>query len=229
MHQSHLFQAFIWILNDSIGFNDIEWRVVWSLSTWVAAGASWVTLTWQLSKTLIEITEIKVMAHRRSRNKVFMLGNSTVDFEFLGSGNSAVAFSIATNEVWRDRNTGQMQEKTEFHRCIAFGKTAEYLVNYGRKGSLIDLEGKLQHRKWQDQGGNDRITTEIVVSEAQIIDGWKNEDNQSTNNQQQNTGHTPAPQAQGQGYSQPVPAQSYPAMDMPTPEYADDVPEFHQQ
>ncbi len=166
------------------------------------------------------------MAHRRSKNKVNIMGNSTADFEFLPGTNNAVSFTLVSNEVWRDKQSGQMQEKAEFHRCVAFGKTAEYLVNHGRKGSLVDVEGKLQTRKWQDQAGQDRYTTEIVCNgDVQIIDGWKSDNSQNTSqgHQQQPAGSVP----NNQGYSQPVPqSASNPAMDIPDGYYEDQVPGF---
>ncbi|GAA5442604.1 single-stranded DNA-binding protein [Microbulbifer sp. NBRC 101763] len=115
------------------------------------------------------------MAHRRSRNKVFLMGRVTVDFESIVSRNTAIAFNVATTEIWTDRQSGSTQEKTETHRCIAYGNRAEYLIKYGCKGSLIDLEGKLQHRMRTDQHGKDHITAEIVIRDVQIIDDWKSE------------------------------------------------------
>ena len=167
------------------------------------------------------------MAHRRSRNKVFIMGNAAADFEFLPGSNSAVAFSLATTEVWRDKQTQQQQEKTEWHRCVAFNRTAEYLVNFGRKGSLVDIEGQLQTRKWEDQQGQERYTTEIKVTSAQIIDGWKNEQSQQAGNS------VPAQNAQSyhapQDDYQPVPQASYPSMDLPPADLSDDIPGFEGQ
>ncbi|WP_444946816.1 single-stranded DNA-binding protein [Microbulbifer sp. VTAC004] len=113
------------------------------------------------------------MAHRRSKNRVFLMGRVTIDFESIASRKTAIAFNVTTSETWSDRQSGKAQEKTETHRCIAYGNKAEYLLNYGRKGSLIDVEGKLQHRMRKDQQGNDRTTAEIVIKDVQIIDDWK--------------------------------------------------------
>lgn len=158
------------------------------------------------------------MAHRRSKNKVNIMGNSTADFSFLPGTTNAVSFTLVSNEVWRDRKTGKIQEKGEFHKCVAFGKTAEYLVKHGRKGSLIDVEGKLQTRTWQDQTGSNRYSTEIVCSgDVQIIDGWKTD--KSLPDSQQNPLE--------QGISQKVPVtNSHPEMNMPDGYYDDHVPGF---
>jgi len=162
------------------------------------------------------------MGHRRSKNKVNIMGNSTADFEFLGGNKNAVAFTLVSNEVWRNKKSGELQERSEYHRCIAFNKTAEYLVRSGRKGSLVDVEGRLQTRKWQSQNGEDRYTTEIVCTETQIIDGWRV--NEAQSNQQGND--QPAPESIN--HSQPVPqAGSYPEMNMPESVCADEVPDFH--
>jgi len=169
------------------------------------------------------------MAHRRSKNKVNIMGNSTADFEFLPGTNNAVSFTLVSNEVWRDKRSGQMQERAEYHRCVAFGKTAEYLVKHGRQGSLVDVEGKLQTRKWQDQAGNDRYTTEIVCNgDVQIIDGWKTDNSQKHKQDHLKQPSSQAPALDDQGYSQPVPKPvSHPAMDIPVGYYDDQVPGFH--
>ncbi|WP_045861599.1 single-stranded DNA-binding protein [Teredinibacter purpureus] len=167
------------------------------------------------------------MAHRRSRNLVLILGNATADFTYLSNNsnsNAGTSFTLATNEVWKDKQTQQQQERSEYHRCVAFGKTADYLVKYARKGSLIDIEGQLQTRKWQDQAGQDRYTTEIKISSAQIIDGWKNEESRTPNTS--NKAQAPE-EYQDPGYQQVPPAASHPAMDIPESSLADDVPGFH--
>ena len=101
----------------------------------------------------------------RGINKVILIGNLGNDPEVrLTSTGSAVAnLSVATSESWKDRNTGQPQEKTEWHRVVMFGKLAEIAQQYLRKGSKVYLEGKLQTRKWLSQDGQDRYTTEIVI------------------------------------------------------------------
>ncbi|MBK1699760.1 single-stranded DNA-binding protein [Thiococcus pfennigii] len=98
-------------------------------------------------------------------NRVILIGNLGADPEVrYTQGGSAVAnVRMATSERWRDRNTGEPQERTEWHRVVFFGKVAEIVQQYLRKGSKIYVEGKLQTRKWQDQSGQDRYSTEVVV------------------------------------------------------------------
>ena len=101
----------------------------------------------------------------RGVNKVILVGNVGGDPEtrYLPNGNAVTNITLATSETWKDKQTGQPQEKTEWHRVVLFGKVAEIAGQYVRKGSQIYIEGKLQTRKWQDQSGQDRYTTEIVV------------------------------------------------------------------
>ncbi len=101
----------------------------------------------------------------RGINKVILVGNLGNDPEmrYTPDGRAIANLSIATSESWQDKNTGQMQEKTEWHRVVIFGRLAEVAGQYLKKGSQVYIEGKLQTRKWQDQNGQDRYTTEIVV------------------------------------------------------------------
>lgn len=101
----------------------------------------------------------------RGINKVILVGNLGQDPEvrYTANGSAITSISIATSESWKDKNTGQMQEKTEWHRVSFFGKLAEIAGEYLRKGSQVYVEGKLQTRKWQDKQGQDRYTTEVVV------------------------------------------------------------------
>ncbi|GAB4188290.1 MAG: hypothetical protein Tsb002_14510 [Wenzhouxiangellaceae bacterium] len=109
----------------------------------------------------------------RGINKVILVGNLGVDPEtrYTASGSAVTNLRIATSEVWRDRQTGEQQERTEWHRVVMFNKLAEIASEYLRKGSQVYLEGKLQTRKWQDQSGQDRYTTEIVANEFQMLGG----------------------------------------------------------
>ena len=86
------------------------------------------------------------------------------------SGGAVTNVSIATSESWKDKNTGQPQERTEWHRVVFFNRLAEIAGEYLRKGSKVYVEGSLRTRKWQDQSGQDRYTTEIVASEMQMLD-----------------------------------------------------------
>ena len=101
----------------------------------------------------------------RGINKVILVGNVGQDPEvrYLPNGGAVANVSIATSESWMDKNSGQRQDRTEWHRVVFFGKLADVVSQYVKKGSKLYVEGKLQTRKWQDQSGQDRYTTEIVV------------------------------------------------------------------
>ncbi|KEQ14033.1 single-stranded DNA-binding protein [Endozoicomonas numazuensis] len=113
----------------------------------------------------------------RGVNKVILVGNlgNDPDVRFTPNGSAIANLSVATSETWMDKNTQQRQEKTEWHRVAIFGKLAEIAQQYLRKGSKVYIEGKLQTRKWQDQQGQDRYSTEIVVDgfsgQMQMLDG----------------------------------------------------------
>lgn len=111
---------------------------------------------------------------QRGLNKVMLIGRLGQDPDVRvmpQSGKSVANFSIATNESWKDRNTGDVNERTEWHRCVAYDRLAEIIRDYVTKGMMVYVEGRLQTRKWQDQSGNDKYTTEIVVNEMQMLSG----------------------------------------------------------
>ena len=101
----------------------------------------------------------------RGINKVILVGNLGQDPEvrYMPNGNAVANITLATSDSYKDKNTGQLVDKTEWHRIVFFGKLAEVVGEYCRKGSQIYVEGKLQTRKWQDQQGQDKYTTEVVV------------------------------------------------------------------
>lgn len=101
----------------------------------------------------------------RGINKVILVGNvgQDPDVKSFQSGDQVTSFSLATSDSWRDKVTGEAREKNEWHRISVFGKTANFVSSYVRKGSQVYVEGQLQTRKWQDQNGQDRFTTEVVV------------------------------------------------------------------
>lgn len=107
-----------------------------------------------------------------SLNEVNLIGHLGQDPEsrFMPNGNAVCSFSLATSERWKDQQ-GQQQEKTEWHRIVMFGKVAEIAGQYLKKGSLVYLKGKLQTRKWTDQQGVERYTTEIVCHEMKMLGG----------------------------------------------------------
>ncbi len=108
----------------------------------------------------------------RGVNKVILVGNLGRDPEmrYMPNGQAVANLTIATSESWKDKNTGEQQERTEWHRVVFFRRLAEIAGEYLKKGSKVYIEGKLQTRKWQDNQGQDRYTTEIVASEMQMLD-----------------------------------------------------------
>ena len=112
----------------------------------------------------------------RGVNKTILVGTlgAEPDMKYSAGGAAICNLSIATNESWKDKNTGQPVERTEWHRVVMFGKLAEIASQYLHKGGQVYIEGKLQTRKWQDQGGNDRYSTEIVGQEMQMLGGNPN-------------------------------------------------------
>ncbi|MEE4304465.1 single-stranded DNA-binding protein [Wenzhouxiangella sediminis] len=108
----------------------------------------------------------------RGINKAILIGNLGADPEtrHTAGGNAVTNIRIATSEAWRDKQTGEQQERTEWHRVVLFGKLGEIAGEYLRKGSKVYIEGRIQTRKWQGQDGQDRWTTEIVANEMQMLD-----------------------------------------------------------
>ena len=131
-------------------------------------------------------------------NKVIILGNLGKDPEvrFMPNGNAVANLTVATSDSWKDKQTGEQKEKTEWHRVAMFGKLAEIAGEYLKKGSKVYLEGQLQTRKWQNQQGQDQYTTEVVVQGfngvMQMLDG-----------KPQGQGGFQQPQNQGGGFQQP--------------------------
>ena len=107
----------------------------------------------------------------RGVNKAVIVGTLGRDPEirYSAKGKAVVNLSVATNETWKDRETGEPQERTEWHRIVIFGKLGEIAQQYLKKGSQAYFEGRIKTSKWQDQSGNDRYTTEIVASEMQML------------------------------------------------------------
>lgn len=141
----------------------------------------------------------------RGRNLVILIGNLGADPElkYMPSGNAMASLRLATDESYKDRDTGQLVPKTEWHRVALFGKLAEIAGQYLKKGSKVYIEGKLQTRKWQDQAtGQDRYATEIVVDmggQMQMLDGKPDSHPDHSRPSQ------PKPNGQQQRQSHPVP------------------------
>ncbi|EKD53771.1 MAG: Single-stranded DNA-binding protein [uncultured bacterium] len=138
-----------------------------------------------------------------SINKVILIGNLGRDPEvrYTPNGLAVANITIATSEAWKDKQTGENQERTEWHRIVLYGRLAEIAGEYLRKGSKIYIEGRLQTRKWQDKNtGQDRYTTEIVADSLQMLDS------KGSSHQQQSE---PSAVKQDTETSQPEPADSF--------------------
>jgi len=137
----------------------------------------------------------------RGVNKVILIGRLGKDPEvrYMPNGNAACNVSLATSESWKDKQTGEQKERTEWHNLQFYRRLAEIAGEYLRKGSQIYVEGRLQTRKWQDKNGNDRYTTEIVVNEMQMLDskggGSTGFNNEPAPQQQSSTAPAPSPAA----------------------------------
>nr|VFK50229.1 MAG: single-strand binding protein [Candidatus Kentron sp. TC] len=111
----------------------------------------------------------------RGLNKVMLIGYLGKDPEtrYTTSGNAITSISVATSEIWKDRQTGEPHERTEWHRVLMFSRLGEIAGEYLRKGSQVYIEGRIQTRKWKAQDGSDRYTTEILVSDMQMLGSSK--------------------------------------------------------
>ncbi|MBI6529030.1 single-stranded DNA-binding protein [Proteus vulgaris] len=132
-------------------------------------------------------------------NKCILIGHLGQDPEirYMPSGGAVANLTLATSESWRNKQTGEMKEKTEWHRVVIFGKLAEIAGEYLRKGSQVYIEGSLQTRKWQDQSGQDRYTTEVVVNVGgpmQMLGGNQAGSQQPARQPQQSQQRQPAQQ-----------------------------------
>lgn len=183
----------------------------------------------------------------RGVNKVILVGNLGQDPEirYMPNGGAVANISLATSESWRDKQTGENREVTEWHRVVLFGKLAEVAGEYLRKGSQVYIEGQLRTRKWQDQSGQDKYSTEVVVnvgSTLQMLGGrTQNSDQQQYSGnrgqpQQPPSQPDPAPQQKNSGNNgkgnrgsqrnnaaQPAPQQPAP-QSQPAGEWDDDIP-----
>jgi single-strand DNA-binding protein len=152
----------------------------------------------------------------RGINKVIIIGNIGQDPEvkYMPSGGAVTNVSIATSETWKDKATGQPQERTEWHRVVFFNRLGEIAGEYLKKGSKVYIEGSLRTRKWQAQDGTDRYTTEIVANEMQMLDGRG--DNAGGGNYNQDQQYS-APQAGGYQGGAPSSGTPAPQQNRPAP------------
>ncbi|MEH6784986.1 MAG: single-stranded DNA-binding protein [Alcanivorax jadensis] len=175
----------------------------------------------------------------RGVNKVILIGNLGADPEtrFMPSGGAVTNVRLATSETWKDKQSGQMQERTEWHRVVFFNKLGEIAGEYLKKGSKVYIEGSIRTRKWQGQDGQDRYTTEIVANEMQMLDGrgdggggqgggYSPQGNQGGyQNQNENYGGGSAAPQQNQNQNQnPGQNQNQGGFSGPADDFDDDIP-----
>ncbi len=157
----------------------------------------------------------------RGINKVILVGNLGNDPEvrYANNGSAIANLSIATSESWKDKNTGEQVEKTEWHRVVMFNRLGEIAGEYLKKGSKVYVEGKLQTRKWQDQSGQDKYTTEIVANEMQMLDS------RGGGSEMGGGGGYQAPQQQqAPQQAQSAPQQAAQPAPQPSNDFDDDIP-----
>jgi len=150
----------------------------------------------------------------RGINKVILIGNLGADPEtrYMPSGGAVTNVRLATSESWKDRNTGETQERTEWHRVVFFNRLGEIAGEYLKKGSKVYVEGSLRTRKWQDQGGQDRYSTEIVANEMQMLDSRG-----AGGSSEFNSGYS---RGSASTTAEPAPSESAP----PANDFDDDIP-----
>lgn len=147
----------------------------------------------------------------RGINKVILIGNLGRDPEvrYTASGAAVANVTLATSDTWKDKQTGEQQERTEWHRLVFFGRLGEIVGEYLKKGSKVYVEGRLQTRKWQGQDGQDRYTTEIVANDMQMLDSRGGGSAPYSNGNEMSGGAAPSvssPQPQQQPASPPGPS-----------------------
>jgi single-strand DNA-binding protein len=140
----------------------------------------------------------------RGINKVIIVGNlgNDPDTRYMPSGSAVTNLSVATNESWKDKQTGEQKDRTEWHKVAMFGRLAEIAAEYLRKGSQVYIEGKLRTRKWQDKDGQDRYTTEIVADEMQMLGGRSGGGAAPMND---SSDRSPPPRASGDDFDDDIP------------------------
>ncbi len=167
-------------------------------------------------------------------NKVILIGNlgSDPEIRYMPNGNAVANLSLATSESWKDKQTGQRQEKTEWHRVTVYNRLAEIAGEYLKKGSKIYIEGRLQTRKWQGQDGADRYTTEIIANDMQFLDsrpggggGGQYDQQSSYNNQAPSQQAAPQQQQPQQQRQAQAPQARQPQSAPPANNQFSDVPE----
>ncbi len=152
----------------------------------------------------------------RGVNKVILIGNlgNDPDIRYTASGAAIANISLATTTSWKDKNSGEQQERTEWHRVVFFGRLAEIVGEYLKKGSQVYVEGRLQTNKWQDKEGADRYTTEIIANEMQML-GSKSDSSAN---------YAPAAQSEQYRAPEPQPAATASTTVAKEDDFDDDIP-----
>ncbi len=156
-------------------------------------------------------------------NKVTLIGRLGADPEvrYMPNGGAVTNIRLATTRRWKDRQTGERRDETEWHRVVFFTRLAEIAGEYLKKGSLVYIEGRIRTQKWQDQSGQDRYTTEIVAEQMQMLDSRSGGTGNFNDSQPASSNYQPSQQA-------PKPNQQTPAPDSPPPasyeDFDDDIP-----
>ncbi len=158
----------------------------------------------------------------RGVNKAILIGNlgADPDTRYMPSGSAVTNCRIATTEAWKDRETGDQQERTEWHNIVFFGRLAEIAGEYLRKGSQVYIEGRLRTRKWQDREGNDRWTTEINADQMQMLGGRPGAGAPAATPSSRSEAPAPAPAAPAQAPAAPAQAPAAAQAE----EFEDDIP-----
>lgn len=170
----------------------------------------------------------------RGVNKVILVGNLGLDPEvrYMPNGGAVVNLTLATSVSWRDKQDGEIREHTEWHRVVVFGKLAEIASEYLRKGAQVYIEGQLRTRKWTDQSGQDKYTTEVIVGQNGTMQMLGRRDSQPQQGGQPFSGQsqpqTPPPAAKGEGKAakgqNTTATQQPPAQPDPAYDFDDDIP-----
>lgn len=161
----------------------------------------------------------------RGVNKVILVGHlgQNPEVRYIPNGSAVANLNLATSETWRDKTTGEMKEKTEWHRVVLFGKLAEVAGEYLRKGSQVYIEGQLRTRKWQDQAGQERYSTEVIVNVGgtmQMLGGRQNSNQPAGNGQSGGWGQPQQPSEPRQFSG----TQAAGSPQSPPMEFDDDIP-----
>lgn len=159
---------------------------------------------------------------RSGINKVMIIGNLGKDPEtrYMPSGGAVTNITVATSDSWKNKETGENQEHTEWHRVVFFNRLAEIAGEYLKKGSKIYLEGRLQTRKWQDNNGNDRWSTEIIANEMQMLDSKKDSEGAEPNEYLKQSGGY----SQSKGFKKEAMVENKQEQEQNADQFDDDIP-----